>query len=417
MMAEHLQGHRAAAPMAAGPTGPLRGVRVVDLTRAVAGPFATMLLADLGADVVKVEPSGGDIPRFSGPFTRDDRERAFGGLFGSINRNKRGVVLDLDQPDDRQELLRLVDGADVLVENFRVGVMERWDLSYETLHARTPQLVYAAIRGFGDPRTGTSPMASWPAFDIVARAMAGVVSMTGSDDPGSSALSLGDLYPATVAALGITAAVLHARATGEGQFMDVALVDSLVALCETAVYRYSYTGAVSRPAPVGHPQLSPFGVFRTLDGACAIAAPTPNHWEALCRAMGREDLQADERTATNRARVANCELVVEVVAGWTGVLTTGEVVGRLGGVVPVGPVNDAANLFTDAHLHARGMLVAVDHPGAERPVVYPNCPIRFTGTPTGIYRRAPRLGEHNEDVLGAGPDAPVGWAGDDRTLP
>jgi crotonobetainyl-CoA:carnitine CoA-transferase CaiB-like acyl-CoA transferase len=400
-MIDHTRAHENAAPMAEGPTGPLTGVRVIDLTRALAGPFCTMLLADLGADVIKVEPPEGDLPRFSGPFTLDDEERAYGGYFASINRNKRGIVLDLKEDADRRTLLRLVDGAEAVVENFRAGVMERLGLAYEVLQARNRRLVYAAIRGFGDPRTGESPYVDWPAFDVVAQAMSGVVSATGTAEGETCRVgpSLGDLYPATVAALGITAAIVHARATGEGQFMDVAMYDALVALCEALVYRFSYTGTVTKPTGNSHPQLTPFDIYPTADGACAIAAPTPNHWERLCRVMGREDLLHDARTLTNRERVANATFVRDVMCRWTSARTTDEIITLLAGQVPVGPVHHAADLFEDPHLRARDMLVAVEHPGAGRPVVLTNSPIRYSATPAGVHRRAPRLGEHTAEVM------------------
>jgi crotonobetainyl-CoA:carnitine CoA-transferase CaiB-like acyl-CoA transferase len=399
--ADHTQAHEGAAPMQTAPSGPLRGLRVIDLTRALAGPFCTMMLADLGADVIKVEPPEGDLPRYSGPFTLGDTEKAYGGYFASINRNKRGIVLDLKQPADRDRLLALVDGADVLMENFRVGVMDAFGLSYEILHERNPRLVYGAIRGFGDPRTGASPYAEWPAFDVVAQAMGGAVSATGTAEGDMVRVgpSIGDLYPATVAVIGVLAAVMHARQTGEGQFVDVSMVDALVALDEALVYRYSYTGMVTAPTGNSHPQLSPFDIYPTADGACAIAAPTPNHWERLCRLMDRDDLLTDERTLTNRERVANAEFVRAALTAWTSARPTAEIVKCLGGHVPVGPVNNAADLFTDPHIRARQMLVAVEHAGAERPVVFPDTPLRFTATPAGIYRRAPRLGEHTDEVF------------------
>ena len=398
---DHRSVHEGLPGMAAGPTGPLRGVRVVDLTQALAGPFCTMLLGDLGADVIKVEAPHGDIPRFGGPFMEDDGERAFGAYFASINRNKRGIVLDLSTEEDREHLHAQDDRADVLVENFRVGVMDRFGLSYERLHERNPRLVYAAIRGFGDPRTGESPYADWPAYDVVAQAMSGAVSMTGTADGEMVRVgpSIGDLYPATVAALGIVAAVHHARGTGEGQFMDVGLVDALVALCEATVYRYAYGGFVTAPVGNSHPQLSPFDLYPTADGFCAIAAPTPNHWEHLCRIIGRPELIADERTRTNRERVANAPFVRAVMCEWTSARSTEEILGALGGLVPVGPGNRAPDLFADEHLRARGMLVAVDHPGSSRPGVFPAPPIHYSATPAGVYRRAPKLGEHTGEVL------------------
>ena len=211
--------------------------------------------------------------------------------------------------------------------------------------------------------------------------------------------SVGDLYPGTMAALGIVAALLHAKTTGRGQFVDVSMYDALVALCEAAIYRYSYRGIVTKPAGNSHPQLTPFDIYPTADGHCAIAAPTPNHWALLCAFMDRPDLIHDARTESNNDRVANQEFVREVMTNWTRTQTTAELVELLGGKVPAGPVNDAAALFADPHLRAREMLVAVDHPGSARPVVLPNSPIKYSETPSGVYRRAPKLGEHNAEIL------------------
>jgi crotonobetainyl-CoA:carnitine CoA-transferase CaiB-like acyl-CoA transferase len=380
--------------------GPLTDVRVIDLTQALAGPFCTMLLADLGADVIKIEPPQGDFTRYGGPFTKGDTERTCGGYFASVNRSKRSVVLDLKTPADRQVLLELVERADVLVENVRPGVMERLDLSYETVAARNPALVYGAVRGFGDPRTGKSPYSDWPAFDIVAQAMSGLVAYTGA--PGTSGTrvgpSLGDLYPATLLALGITAGVHHARRTGEGQFVDVAMYDALVALCEETVYRWSYWGRVDEPFGDHHPVHVPFGIFRTADGACAIAAPTV-HWPVLCEVLGRTDLVEDPRTRTNRDRNGNRALVEQVITEWTSARTTEQIVAELGGRVPVGPVHTNEDLFADPHLRQRDMLVEIDTPGASRPTTFVNTAIKYTRTPGGVSRPPPRLGEHTQEVL------------------
>jgi crotonobetainyl-CoA:carnitine CoA-transferase CaiB-like acyl-CoA transferase len=393
--------HEGAVAPLEGPSGPLLGIRIIDLTQALAGPFCTMLLADLGADVIKVEPPEGDMARLLPPFAEDDTERAYGGYFASINRNKRGVVLDLKTAAGKDHLARLVDGADALVENFRAGVMDRLGLPYEELAARNRRLVYAAIRGFGDPRTAESPYVDWPAYDVVAQAMGGVVSFTGSAEGETFRVgpSVGDLYPATVAALGIAAALVHAKTTGEGQFLDVAMVDALVALCESIVYRYSYTGMVTGPTGNGHPQLAPFDLYPTRDGQCAIAAPGAKHWAILCRVMERPELIADPRTDSNGHRMQHADFVRAVMTEWTTARTTAEVLAALGGQVPVGPVQGAADLCFDPHLVARGMLVALDQPGLERPVVFPNSPIKCTATPTGAHRRAPRLGEHTDEVL------------------
>ncbi len=397
----HQRGHERAAPMRPQRSGPLTDVRVIDLTQALAGPFCTMILADLGADVVKVEPPRGDLARGLPPFTESDDEHHFGGYWASINRNKRSVVLDLKQPDDRDTLLDLVDGADVLVENFTAGVMSRLDLSFETLIARNPRLVYGAIRGFGDPRTGASPYADWPAFDIVAQAMGGLISCTGTIDGQrvASGPSVGDLYPATMCVIGVIAALHHARATGVGQLVDVAMNDAIMALSESVTWRYSYTGEVQAPRGSQHPSLAPFELFDTADGSCAIAAPTPGQWQHLCTIIDRPDLIDDETMKTATRRVEHRAAMQAAISAWTSTRTTVEVVDALSGRVPVGPVNDAPALFDSDHVRSREMLVAVEHPGSARPVVTPNTPLKFTETPGGVYRRAPMLGEHTAEIL------------------
>jgi crotonobetainyl-CoA:carnitine CoA-transferase CaiB-like acyl-CoA transferase len=288
-------------------TGPLSDLRILDLTQALAGPFCTMLLADLGADVIKVEPPLGDMARYLGPHP-DDRETCqYGGYFASINRNKRSIVLNLKTEADRDTFLRLAETVDAVVENARVGVIDRLGIGYETLRARNPRLVYAAIRGFGDPRTGESPHADLPAFDIVAQSMGGMVSATGpSGSRGMPAgASVGDLFPGTLAALGVVSAVHAARQSGAGQFLDVAMYDGVLLLCESIVYRFSAAGEVQRPRGFGHPALSPFDVYETKDGAAAIAAPKDEQWQALCEAMGRPDLVEDERTVNVLARASH----------------------------------------------------------------------------------------------------------------
>src|SRR5947199_9226411 len=292
--------------MIAARTGPLADVRILDLTQALAGPFCTMLLADLGADVVKIEPPQGDMARTMPPHPADREGCDYGGYFASINRNKRSVVLDLRGAGDRDILLRLVDRADAVVENARVGVMDRLGVGCERLRERNPRLVYAAVRGFGDPRTGASPYAEWPAFDIVAQCMGGIVGTTGPAGTGGvpCGASIGDLFPGTLAALGIVAAVHAARSTGAGQFLDVAMYDALLSLCESVVYNFSYEGRVLGPKGTGHLSLCPVDGSETSDGAVAIAAPTDNDWTLLCEAMGRPELAADPCYDHNLKRVA-----------------------------------------------------------------------------------------------------------------
>ena len=393
--------HEQAAPMMAGRAGPLTDIRVIDLTQALAGPYATMILSDLGADVIKVEPPKGDGTRVIGPYTEADVEHHYGGYYASINRNKRSIVLDLKNAADKAILARLVDTADVLVENYRAGIMDGLGLSYESLRARNPRLVYAAVRGFGDPRSGETPHTYWPAYDVVAQSMSGLISYTGTKDGQrvSAGPSVGDLYPATMMVIGVLGALHHVKVSGKGQFVDVAMMDALMALCESATWRYSYNGEVQPPRGTEHPSLCPFELYAANDGLVAIAAPGEGHWGELCRIIGREDMIDDERFRSSRRRVENREVVREAITAWTGVRTKEEVVDALAGRVPTGPVNDARDLFDSQHVRDRQMLVAVEHAGSDRLVLTPNTPIRFTETQGGVYRRAPKLGEHGEAIL------------------
>ncbi|TMB93545.1 MAG: CoA transferase, partial [Chloroflexi bacterium] len=332
--------------------GALQDLRIIDLTQALAGPFCTMLLADLGADVIKVEPPRGDLTRGMPPWPKNRDLCDYGGYFASINRNKRSIVLDLADEAARETFFRLAETADAVVENSRAGVMDRLGAGYEALSARNPKLVYAAIRGFGDPRTGQSPYMDWPAFDIVAQSMGGLVAGTGP--PGSTGYpagaSVGDLFPGTLAALGIVAAIHAARRTGEGQFMDVAMYDGILLLCEQMVYHYSYDGRVAQPKGRGHQSLCPFDVFDASDGAVAIAAPTPHHWAVLCGLIDRVDLIDDPRTHDNIARIDHRDVVIEAISAWTRQRKKTEIVAELAGRVPVGPVNTIADIFADPHV-------------------------------------------------------------------
>lgn len=382
---------------------PLSGIRVVDLTSMLSGPFATMILADMGADVVKVEPPTGDFTRHQGPYTEDDDQHAYGGYFQSVNRNKRGVVLDLTTPDGAEHLRGLVRTADVLLENFRDGVMERLGLSYESLSAMNPRLVYGAIRGFGDHRTGAgpSPMIDWPAYDLNVQAFSGIMTVTGEPDgpPTKVGPGVGDTVPGLFAVAGVLAALVQAQHSGRGSFVDVAMYDAMVALCERQIYQRSYTGAVPGRHGSSHPLLSPFEVLDCADGWVTVAAPGDKHWAMLCELIGRPELVADTRTSSASARVRHSNFVHEVLADWARPRTKAEIASLLGGRVPIGPVNDAADLFADEHLAVRGMLASVEQPGGARPVVVAGRPIKFWGVTEPRLRRAPLLGEHTAEVL------------------
>jgi crotonobetainyl-CoA:carnitine CoA-transferase CaiB-like acyl-CoA transferase len=358
-----------------------------------------MLLADMGADVIKVEPPQGEMTRHQGPWTRDDEERFYSGNYSMRNRNKRSICLDLTTDEDREVFLRLVERSDGLIENMRAGVLDHLGVGWEVCHERNPKLVYAAIRGFGDTRIAPSPYANWPAYDLIAQAMGGVIAATGQDEDHIMKVGppIGDTVPGTMASLGMLAALWRARDTGKGQFIDVAMVDVMMTMSEASQMVWSYMGRPMRPMGNGVDGLSPYDVYPTKDGHCVIATPTQPHFELLCQLIGREDLMTDERTRNNRRRVRNKEYVDEAIGGWAASCTTAEVVETLGNQVPVGPVYDPSDWVNDPHTAAREMLVRVDH-DHHRPTVVLNSPIKFSDDPAGIYRGVPRLDQHGNEI-------------------
>jgi succinyl-CoA:mesaconate CoA transferase len=380
--------------------GALSDLRVLDLTQVLAGPYCTMLLADLGADVVKVERPGGDLIRPNPPFADDPESEAYGGYFQSVNRGKRSLELDLGDERDREDFLRLVETADVVVENYRAGTMERFDLGYETLRDHNEELVYASIRGFGDPRTGATDRQGQPSFDLIAQALGGVMEITGHPDgpPTKVGPGIGDLFTAVLNAVGILAAVHHRDTGGGGQYVDTAMYDSIVSLCERTVYQYSYTGESPTRRGNSHPTLFPYDAFETADGHVVVAAFGDNHWRALCAAMDRPDLAADYPDAPSR--MANREHLREQIGDWASERESAAVEDALAGEVPCAPVQNTADVFDDPHVHAREMLVDVEQPGADREVTIAGCPIKLSETPTRPGDRAPLLDEHREELLG-----------------
>ena len=385
--------------------GALDGLVVLDLTRMLAGPYATMMLADQGARVVKIEPPGGDGTRRNGPHLEGALRMdggGFGAYFASINRNKESLTLDLKTAAGKAALLKLVAQADVLVENYRAGVMERLGLSYETLREHNPRLVYAALRGFGDPRSGASPYAHWPAYDPVAQAMGGIMGITGPVPGGAPTKigpGIGDIAPAMFLAYGIAAACWQAQRSGQGQFVDVAMVDAVLAVCERMVFQHSATGEVPGPEGNGHPLLCPFGLFPARDGHVSLGVPNDRFWAPLARLMGQPELATDPRYASSEARLARREEVDRIVGAWTARHSKAELATLLGGEIPFGPVFGADDIFADPHFRARAMLVATEQPGAARPLTVAGTPVHLHGTPGGVRRRAPLAGEHTQQVL------------------
>ncbi|HEY2050215.1 MAG TPA: CoA transferase [Caulobacteraceae bacterium] len=382
--------------------GALSDLTIIDLTQMLAGPYGTMMLADHGAQVIKVEPIDGDMTRRAGPYRADDAQKVLGGYFQSIDRNKQSVCLDLKSEPGRAALKALVRGADAVVENFRAGVMERLGVGYETLREVNPRLVYAALRGFGDRRTGASPYADWPAFDVVAQAMGGIMAITGPDTktPTKVGPGVGDIVPGMMLAFGVLAAVHHARRTGEGQFVDVAMVDAVLAICERAVYQRSVQGLTPGPEGNHHPFLCPFGMFPAADGFVTVAAQQDAVFEVFCQAIGAEPLLEDPRFRSGHQRAENRHALIEALNARTRRFTKAELTERLGGRIPFGPVLNIAEIEADPHFAAREMIVEVEQPGAA-PIRVAGAPIKMTATPGGVHARAPLLGEHTRARLAA----------------
>jgi crotonobetainyl-CoA:carnitine CoA-transferase CaiB-like acyl-CoA transferase len=380
--------------------GALSDIKVIDLTQMLAGPYGTMMLADHGATVIKVEPPDGDMTRAAGPFRQDDARKALGGYFQSIDRNKRSVCLDLKTEEGRAALKAMVRDADALVENFRAGVMDRLGLDYETLREINPRLVYGALRGFGDARTGASPYSEWPAFDVIAQAMGGIMAITGPDPetPTKIGPGVGDIVPGMMLGFGVLAAIHHARRTGVGQFVDVSMVDAVLAVCERMVWQRSVQGVVPGPEGNHHPFLCPFGIFPAADGHVAVAAQQDQFFKVLCQAVDAPELAADPRFADREARTDNRRALIEELSAQMRRFTKAELTSRLGGRIPFGPVMNIAEIETDPHFAAREMIVEVEQPGSD-PIRVAGVPIKMSVTPGGVRRRSPLLGEDTRQVL------------------
>ena len=381
--------------------GVLDGMLVLDLTQVLAGPYCTMVLADHGADVIKIEPPGGDVSRGLGLYHAKDTEKRHAGYFHSINRNKRSIVLDLKDTRDLATFRAMARQADVVVENYRVGVMERLGLSYESLRAENPRLVYAAVRGFGDPRTGRSPYAEWPAFDIIAQAMGGFMSITGPGPgmPLKSGPGIGDIVPGIMCAFGVVAAVRLAERRGHGQFLDVAMYDAILAICERVVHQHSVAGMVPQAEGNEHPLVNPFSIYPVTDGWIAIGCPIEAQWRALATLIGRDDLLADPSLQSNAERVQQRARVRGAIEAWTSTRSKLEVAAVLGGQVPCGPVNDVTDIFADPHIAARDMIAEVEIAEIGQRLQLAGVPVHFADTPGSVRVAGPGLDAHREEIL------------------
>ena len=375
--------------------GPLDGISVVDFSQILAGPFCTMLLADMGAEVIKVErPNGGDdTRRFGPPFINGE-----GAAFLTLNRNKRSIVLDMKNEQGVEIAKKLVADADVLVQNFRPGVLERLGLGYEAVKAINPAMLYCTISGFGV----TGPYKAKGGFDLVAQGMSGLMSITGF--PGSPPVKVGvpiaDFNTGLYSAYAVLSAYIHRLKTGKGQHIDVSLMESAIAYTLYESATYFATGEVSGPLGSAHRMIAPYQAFATSDGHVNIGAANQANWERMCKAIGREELLEDERFATNADRMAHIEGLTEIMEGTFASRKTEEWVAILEEArVPCGPIYDIQQVYADPQVKAREMEVEIDHPVAGR-IKNIGVPVKLSDTPGSIRVAAPMLGQHTDEILG-----------------
>jgi len=385
---------RTSRPAASGRTRPpLHGVRVIDMTRVLAGPFCTMSLGDMGAEVIKVEePGRGDDTRGWPPFVHGEAT-----YFLSVNRNKKSLTLDLKAPDGQEILRRLLASADVVVENFRPGTMERLGFGYETLKRANPRLIYCSISGFGE----SGPEAHRPGYDLIVQGESGVMDITGFPDgpPVKVGNSIGDLVAGMAAAQGITLALLSRSQTGKGQKVEIGMLDVMASLLTYQAGLYWNAGG--RPARRGneHPSIVPYEVFKAQDVYITLGVANNSLWDRTCKALDRPDLIKDPRFDTEANRVTNRKVLVPLLNEILGARPADEWLARLDKAgVPAGRIKSVAEVCESAHLRARGMMVSLAHPKAGSIRVM-GVPVRLHDTPGGAQAAPPLLGQHTDEVL------------------
>lgn len=374
-------------------SGPLSGLRILDLTRVLAGPYTTMILADLGAEVIKIEQPGiGDESRNFGPF-----KNGFSLYFMSINRGKKSITLNLKSDRGKQVFKDLLRQCDILIENYRPGTMRKLGLDYETLSGEFPSLIYAACSGFGQ----TGPLSEQGAYDMIIQGMGGIISITGEPDkpPVRVGTSISDISAALFTTIGILSALHHRNQTGNGQMVDVAMLDSLVAILENAIVRYFATDEIPQPLGTRHPVITPFEAYESSDGYIIIAIGNDSLWEKFCRHVGYEELISDDRFCTNADRTENYSDLYPIISNIMGLQTTDEWIESLGTIgVPCGPINSIDEVVNQEQVKAREMITKVVHQ-LTGIVEIPGVPIKLSDTPGSVDKPAPSLGEHTEEIL------------------
>ncbi len=379
------------------PLGPLKDIKVFDLTRVLAGPTCVQMLADLGADVIKIEkPGSGDDTRgFSPPFMPGTKESAY---FVGVNRNKRSVTLDIAKSEGQQIALDLIAQSDILVENFKVGALAKYGLGYEQLHEKFPGLIYCSITGFGQ----TGPYAPRPGYDSLVQAMGGVMSLTGEPEgaPQKVGVPLADLFAGLYGCIGILAALRHRDATGQGQQIDIGMLDAHVAWLANQGMNFLATG--ENPPRLGnqHPNIVPYQVFPTADGFMVLSIGNDPTFKRFCDSFGLSHLPDDERFATNAARVQNRKLVTDMLTPVIKTKTTAAWVSELEALkIGCGPINTLRDVFADPQVKARGAVVQMPHPATPEGVKVIANPVRLSETPVDYRLPPPILGQHTVEIL------------------
>jgi crotonobetainyl-CoA:carnitine CoA-transferase CaiB-like acyl-CoA transferase len=383
--------------------GPLHGLKVFDLTRVLAGPHCTQLLGDLGAEVIKVErPGSGDDTRgFAPPFQKDDKgeDTSESAYYTGANRNKRSITINIGTSEGQALTKKLMADCDILVENFKAGTLDRYGLGYEQMKAEFPRLIYCSITGFGQ----TGPYAPRPGYDGLIQAMGGVMSLTGVPDgePMKVAVPICDLMAGMYASVGILAAVRHQAETGEGQFIDIGMLDTHVGWLANQGMNYLATG--ENPKRIGnqHPNILPYQVMPTSDGYIVLSVGNDPTFERFCKLAECEELLEDERFQTNAARVSNRDHVTETLNEITKKKTSEWWLDNLEKEkIGSGPINNLEQVFADPHVIAREMVIEMDHPATgSKPMKLIANPIKLSATPPTYRKPPPLLGEHTDEVL------------------
>ncbi|MBN1995534.1 MAG: CoA transferase [Anaerolineae bacterium] len=378
---------------------PLTGIRVIGLEQYMSGPYCTMLLADTGAEVIKIErPGSGDPRRAIPPFFEKDGVKKAGGFIG-YNRNKKSLALNLRDEAGQAVLRKLVGVSDVVVENLRPGAMDKMGLGYEHLKTLNPGLIYAMISGYGRLPGYQSAYSNWPAFDIVAEAMSGVMDLIGFADkpPTYTLYGMADVYSGMIAAYGIMQALFMRQRTGQGQLVDVSMLDNMLALNERMVTLYSTTGQEPKRGKLEH--LWPRGAFQCKDGYVALNVPDDIVWQRLATAIGRPDLVDDSRSATAPKRAANADFLQPIIEAWLADKTRAEVVKTLNAAgMPTAPVYTAKDVFEDEHFRIRQMLVEINDPEVG-PHTFARTTPHLSAAPEIPANPAPKLGQHTRPIM------------------